>query len=517
MPIKKDGAKDPKKSPASPVPLEASVPARTAEQTPGPFEPADTPTSVVSHQSGAVPAEAVGPATDVLKGKFKAQSIPLQVDFYDLIDVADSGRKAAGLSPEQPGSTGDGLQLDDVKRLAVLATPGKAIDVAANGVGVRANSAKAIEATGSGVGVVANTNKGIEASDTGVGVRIGSNLKFNATGQLEVVNNAFFGQHFLLPSATDFNNVVPPTYPPGIYGIPNGGGFLNRPGSDGNLAGNGFLQMFSHSPDRAVDVTQIYFNAVGQMWLRAKHDSAGYFTPWAPLPKANASKAMESTDSGVGVVANPNKAIEATSSGVGVKANASKAIEATSNGVGVVANTASGIKVDNAGVGINFGSSLQVSSNRLEVSSSISNRTVLQATVNASATNIVRRNLIWTQGNNFAYVKVAILANNVQQFVLTLTAYHVWNSLTGGAVLDISNVYKPPGCPIRNVILTKMASTGHGFAVDLEFSSNATVMINYSFADLNGAEILSLGPLHPLSNKTKSHALDVPGQVFIHE
>lgn len=63
--------------------------------------------------------EFIGPPTVVLKEKFSAQKIPLQTDFAELIDVADCGRKAAGLNPAQTGGTGEGLQLDAEERLAV--------------------------------------------------------------------------------------------------------------------------------------------------------------------------------------------------------------------------------------------------------------------------------------------------------------------------------------------------------------------------------------------------------------
>lgn len=48
----------------------------------------------------SVPAQV---ETDKLKAKFMARSIPLQQDFHDLIDMADAGRLAAGLSPAQDG------------------------------------------------------------------------------------------------------------------------------------------------------------------------------------------------------------------------------------------------------------------------------------------------------------------------------------------------------------------------------------------------------------------------------
>ncbi|MCW7762687.1 tail fiber protein [Photorhabdus luminescens] len=52
------------------------------------------------------------PSADDLKKRFKAGSIPLQIDYEHLIDIADIGRKAAGKAPQQNGP-GAGLKLDD--------------------------------------------------------------------------------------------------------------------------------------------------------------------------------------------------------------------------------------------------------------------------------------------------------------------------------------------------------------------------------------------------------------------
>ena len=508
-------------------------------------------------------ASAVLPTTDELKAKFRQQSIPLQVDFWNLIDVADYGRKAVGMNPLQPGGSGIGLQLDDEERLAVLAIPGAGIDVTASGIGVKVNAGKSIEATASGVGVIANvgkgieatasgvgvvanagkgieatasgvgviantskgieisssgvavkanvgkgieatsngvgvvvnaakgieatasgvgvivnTSKGIEVSSSGVGVRIGSNLTFTS-GLLEVSKTAFFGQHFALPYNTDFNTVVPPTYQPGVYGILNAGNYPNKPGGHTGLAANGFLHMFSHYNNIATDVAQIYFNASGQMWFRSKHD-AQPFTPWAPLVQANASKAIESTD----------------------------------NGIGVVANAARGIIVGTAGVGINYGPTLEVVNNLLQVKPDVAfKRTSKRLTVNTNSP--VYKTLIWTHTNSDTFAKISIVANGRQQFVLTLTGYHQYLG-NGTAVLDISSVYKPSNAPIRSVRMAKLQSTGYGFAVELEIISNATIDINYSLFDIEGLQIFDLTAGSALTGITHSADLSSPVQITAH-
>ena len=60
-----------------------------------------------------------GPTVAELKEQFKSRSIPLESDFSDLIDIADYGRKAVGLSPQQSPNQSCGLALDNEGQLEV--------------------------------------------------------------------------------------------------------------------------------------------------------------------------------------------------------------------------------------------------------------------------------------------------------------------------------------------------------------------------------------------------------------
>lgn len=82
-----------------------------------------------------------------LKGRFKARSIPLETDFADIIDVADCGRKAVGLSPDFPQpATDTGLTLDNTTgQLKVLPEPNKGITVSSSGLAVTHNSTLEIQ------------------------------------------------------------------------------------------------------------------------------------------------------------------------------------------------------------------------------------------------------------------------------------------------------------------------------------------------------------------------------------
>ncbi|AOP98035.1 hypothetical protein [Enterobacter roggenkampii] len=108
--------------------------------------------------------------TDELKSRFRARSVPLETDFHALIDVAECGRRAVGLNPEQTLNTSSGLMLDRSQQLLVKPNTTKGITVDGSGVGVVANAGKGITVDGSGVGVVANAGKGITVDGSGVGV-----------------------------------------------------------------------------------------------------------------------------------------------------------------------------------------------------------------------------------------------------------------------------------------------------------------------------------------------------------
>jgi microcystin-dependent protein len=65
------------------------------------------------------PRVTVGPDTDTLKSKFRSQSVPLEQDFADLIDIADVGRRALGQNPRQDGVVGAGLVVDSEGKLSI--------------------------------------------------------------------------------------------------------------------------------------------------------------------------------------------------------------------------------------------------------------------------------------------------------------------------------------------------------------------------------------------------------------
>ncbi|WP_157644791.1 hypothetical protein [Burkholderia ubonensis] len=96
--------------------------------------------------------------TDALKARFRARSIPLESDFANLIDVADCGRKAVGLSPGQ-GGPGSGLNLSTDTGLLSVKT-GAGIKIEDTSVCVEAGPG--ISVTDRGVGVVAGPGIKIE-------------------------------------------------------------------------------------------------------------------------------------------------------------------------------------------------------------------------------------------------------------------------------------------------------------------------------------------------------------------
>jgi hypothetical protein len=112
----------------------------------------------------------VGSATERLKDFFGVKKVPLAANFADLIDVADVGRKAVGLSPDQPLGQGQGLCLDENLKLAVLPQSDGGINVTATGLGIRTQAGKGLIVGTNGLAVQADN--GINVSATGVGVII---------------------------------------------------------------------------------------------------------------------------------------------------------------------------------------------------------------------------------------------------------------------------------------------------------------------------------------------------------
>ncbi|MDI2146132.1 tail fiber protein [Pseudomonas sp. ITA] len=133
--------------------------------------------------------QGIGPSVESLKESFGIQQVPLASNFSDLIDVADVGRKAAGLSPQQDGTPGFGLQLDASQKLAVLPKAAGGVQVNSTGVGVIPNASQGIKVDANGVGVIADATQGIQITPKGVGVNFGASLQM-ANNKLEVTESA---------------------------------------------------------------------------------------------------------------------------------------------------------------------------------------------------------------------------------------------------------------------------------------------------------------------------------------
>ncbi|MDI2146137.1 hypothetical protein KBJ94_29250 [Pseudomonas sp. ITA] len=139
----------------------------------------------------------VGSPVEKLKEVFGLGQVPLASNFSDLIDVADVGRKAAGLSPEQPAGQGQGMQLDENLKLAVLPKVDGGINVDASGVGIAVETNKGltvgpaglavtpgngIKLDTAGVGVAVVANRGLAVGTDGLAIMPGSGISLGAAG-----------------------------------------------------------------------------------------------------------------------------------------------------------------------------------------------------------------------------------------------------------------------------------------------------------------------------------------------
>ena len=130
-----------------------------------------------------VPATVVDTTADELKTVFAKSGIPIEEDFLSLIDLADVGRKAAGLDNANDKS-GQGLELiNDI--LQVKADPDGGITVSTAGVSIVGSdtitlgsagaavipdTAKGITTGVGGVEIIPNMDKGMQVTTTGIGV-----------------------------------------------------------------------------------------------------------------------------------------------------------------------------------------------------------------------------------------------------------------------------------------------------------------------------------------------------------
>ncbi|KGM29020.1 hypothetical protein KS18_04395 [Photorhabdus luminescens] len=97
--------------------------------------------------------EPIGPSTDELKEKFKEGSIPLEEDFYDLIDIADIGRKATGQEPGQTDNPNSALELDKSGLLMVKINPTGGLKKDKDGLAVKAGQGINVDINGVSVNI----------------------------------------------------------------------------------------------------------------------------------------------------------------------------------------------------------------------------------------------------------------------------------------------------------------------------------------------------------------------------
>ncbi|MEQ2017744.1 hypothetical protein ABLB90_14550 [Photorhabdus bodei] len=114
--------------------------------------------------------KSIGPSTDELRDKFKEGSIPLEEDFYDLIDIADIGRKATGQEPGQNDNSDSALELDQSGLLMVKINPRGGLKKDKDGLAVQASNGINVDING--VSVKPKPNGSISVDPDGVSVNI---------------------------------------------------------------------------------------------------------------------------------------------------------------------------------------------------------------------------------------------------------------------------------------------------------------------------------------------------------
>ncbi|HEH9402121.1 TPA: hypothetical protein SIA35_004238 [Aeromonas sobria] len=316
-----------------------------------------------------------------------------------------------------------GLKLEDnALKLAVSASnPG--VEVAADGVKVKANTAAGIKVDTNGVGVMANAAKGMVVEADGVGINTaaahGLKLEDNAlklavsasNPGLEVVADGVkVKAHTAAGIKVDangvglnagngiacVNNQVNIKLAKGTYA--NGGGVQ---GSDHAISGsNGGLRLSAEG--LSVDAGNgIEINGAGVSvkcypnWGLGVNESGLWVVPntgagvkvdsFGVGVVANAAKGMLVDSNGVGIntaapyglkleanalklaVSASNPGVEVVADGIRVKANAAAGVRVDGAGVGVVTNNAKGISVDSQGIAVNVGKGLIASHNNINI------------------------------------------------------------------------------------------------------------------------------------------------------
>jgi hypothetical protein len=389
-----------------------------------------------------------GSPTERLKDFFGVQKVPLASNFSDLIDVADVGRKAAGLSPDQPLGQGQGLYLDENLKLAVLSQPDGAININATGIGITTEAGKGLIVGTNGLAI--QPANGINVSTTGVGVTVDAS-KGLAVGTNGLAVQAGDGIH-LGPAGVGVSVETSKGLAVGINGL------AVQAGDGINLSPAGVGVTVEASKGLAVGINGLAVQAGNGIHL---------------------------SPAGVGVAVNANMGLTVDANGLAIKPGSG--ISLGTAGVGISANAGRAILVDSGGVGINYDPTLQITNNKLGVSDSAFQRRTLSTTLNTST-------VIWKQimriGAHQAYAQVYITSNDGQRFVLTVccdanTGYGTTYSLS------LSNVYRGNNFGIGSV---RIGYDYYGITcVDVEVTETAksvSLSMNYSMSDIQGVQLL---------------------------
>ncbi|WP_421215166.1 hypothetical protein [Aeromonas jandaei] len=302
------------------------------------------------------------PTTAELKERFEARSIPLAVDFSNLIDVAEYGRRALAKHPEQTPDLASGLQIKEQGQLTVKLDKNKGLAVTQDGIGIVANTGKATFVDSAGVGVVANTAKGVVVDSHGVGINTAP-----AHG-LKLESNA-------LKLAVSASNPGVELAADGLKVKPNvAAGVKVESTGVGINTGYGIIAANNQINIKLANGSNINGGG-GQGTDGTVNGNAGGLALTDKGLSVDAGKGMVIDRDGVSIKCTTESGLTVTEAdGLKVKPNVAAGIKVDAEGVGVVVNAAKGMMVESAGVGINTAPAhgLKLDGNALKVAVSAS-------------------------------------------------------------------------------------------------------------------------------------------------
>lgn len=391
--------------------------------------------------------------TDDLKARFKAQTVPLEADFHDLIEVAECGRRALGQNPAQTPNPRSGMVLEDGQLL------------------VKPNVAKGIEVTPNGVGVVANAAKGIEVTANGVGIHHDATLQVTS-------NKLGIPDHYIKKSgesAISNGNLTFSTPKTGIY-FSTGG--CIKSWDDGHVywytGQNGAMPIIYNQ------VTKVESHIATEAYVNSKTTQAEI----TAKVKLNTAKGIEVSTAGVGV--NHDATLRVTNNQLGVadnyvKKNGSSTIKdgllTLTNASLIIATDSSGVEFPGGGKIVGYGNgNLDVRKGKNNIFRVLDNSGKVEGEV---ATKPYVDNAISTYGETepqsgayilFELQNMAVGLPGVVDFAVT-RIYHATLSLISGHAITSHN--NKNGHYTGDII--RMGASGYGMYID-----NVVLLRNHS-------------------------------------